>query len=230
MPSPAAPFQLLAISDRRQLPGADVAAWAEDLSAAGVGALLVREKDMDDLPLFRLLLRVRDAFPAPGKLLVSGRADLARAAEADGVHLPARGLPTAAVRRHWRDGPGDLVGRSTHDPQEIESEARSELPPRYVTLSPIYFTPSKATYGPPLGPDALRPAAAAGLPILALGGVDRGRFRELAAHGASGAAGIRLFLNGSADLAETVAEARRCFPPISADTPLSPPSHPSDET
>ena len=49
--------------------------------------------------------------PAAGvRLLVNGRLDVALAAGADGVHLPADGVPVAALRARF--GPGVLIGRS----------------------------------------------------------------------------------------------------------------------
>ena len=79
----------------------------------------------------------------------------------------------------------------------------------YVTFGPVWPTPSKERYGPPLGTGELARAARVGIPVYALGGVMLSRFGEAAAAGAAGVAGIRLF-RGPA-LAEVVAAARQCF-------------------
>ncbi|HEV8240709.1 MAG TPA: thiamine phosphate synthase, partial [Thermoanaerobaculia bacterium] len=90
-------FTLLAISDRRGLGTLTLPAWAEALAAAGVPAVQLREKDLPDRAVYELLRALRRVLPAT-RLLANGRADLAIAAGADGVHLPGDGVPTAALR------------------------------------------------------------------------------------------------------------------------------------
>ena len=192
--------RLLAITDRRSL-DRPLADWLDELAAAGVDGVALREKDLDDRGLFELAKDARRRFT--GLLVVNGRADVALAAGCDGVHLPAAGLPTAALRR--RLGPGPVIGRSTHDPAEVSAAARDGAD--YVTFGPVYPTPSKAAYGPPPGVSGLRRAAAAGLPVLALGGVDGARWAEVRRAGASGMAGIRVFQDKTA-LEKLVAASR----------------------
>ncbi len=197
---------LLAITDLASLAGVEVEAWLGALAAAGVGGVQVRAKDLADRDLLDLVRRTRASLPPSTALLVNGRPDVALVAEADGVHLPADGLPVAVARRlAARLGRELLVGRSTHRPDEVAA-ARDEGAD-YVTFGPVYPTPSKAAYGEPPGLAGLSRAVALGLPVLALGGVSASRLGEVAAAGAAGAAGIRMFLDpGRA--AEVVAAAR----------------------
>jgi thiamine-phosphate pyrophosphorylase len=160
--------------------------WLHAVAAAGVGIVQLREKDLGDRELYELACLARAALPPPIRLVVNGRVDVALAADADGVHLPADGLPVAAVRARF--GPGVLIGRSTHRIEEVE-QAREEGAD-YVTFGPVYASPGK---GPPTGLGELRRATAAGVPVYALGGVTLERFRELAGAGAAGIAAIRLF-------------------------------------
>jgi thiamine-phosphate pyrophosphorylase len=197
-------FRLLAISDRRSLPAGDLAGWLAGLATAGVGAVQIREKDLGDGTLWEITRTARALLPPPLCLLVNGRADVAVAAGADGVHLPADGLPVAALRRRF--GPGLLLGVSTHDPAEV-ARARDEGAD-YATFGPVWETPGK---GPSTGTAALARAAAAGLPVFALGGVTIPRFGEVAAAGAAGVAAIRLFQR-PALLREAVEAARFWFP------------------
>ena len=78
----------------------------------------------------------------------------------------------------------------------------------YATFSPVWDSPGK---GAAAGMRELARAAAAGLPVLALGGVTIERFAEVAAAGAAGVAAIRLFQRPS-DLRAAVEAARRSFP------------------
>lgn len=195
--------RLLAISDRRSLPDGDLLSWITDLAAAAHGvaggalapllAVQLREKDLDDPALYELAVAVRERLPAPLRLIVNGRPDVALAAGADGVHLPSTGLSVAAVAGRWGTPAGGplLVGVSTHRPEEVG--AAGEAGADYATFGPLRPTPSKAGHGPPPGIDGLAAAARHGLPLLALGGVGAGELEEVYAAGAFGASGIRCF-------------------------------------
>ncbi len=170
-----APFRLLAISQLATLPGAGgrgeaALAWFAALAAAGVDGLQLREKHLDDLDQCQLARSARAAFPPPAVLLVNGRADVALAAGAAGVHLPADGVPAGAVRTHF--GSGLLIGVSTHRLEEVERARRDGAD--YVVFGPVYPTPAKAGHGAPAGTRALARAAALGIPVYALGGVTLG--------------------------------------------------------
>jgi thiamine-phosphate pyrophosphorylase len=197
---PTPTFELLAISDRTFL-DIPLPEWFGRLAAAGVRAVQIREKDLDDRAVYELARQAR-AFLST--VLVNGRLDLALAAGADGAHLPADGVPVTALRRRF---PGALLGVSTHGVEEVERAMRDGAD--YVTFGPVWPTPSKERYGPPLGIGELARAARVGIPVYALGGVMLSRFGEAAAAGAAGVAGIRLF-QGSA-LEEAVFAARQCF-------------------
>ena len=212
MPAPG--FKALVISDRTTLPGGDLAAWLAALATAvtetGTAetlALQLREKDLADRDLYELALRARAALPPPARLLVNGRIDVALAAGADGVHLPADGPPTAALRSRF--GPDVLLGISTHSVDEVVRARRDGAD--YVVFGPVYPTPGKPRFGPPPGAAGLARAAGAGIPVYALGGVTLDRLGEVASAGAAGVAGIRLFQT-PADLATVLRAVRRSFP------------------
>jgi thiamine-phosphate pyrophosphorylase len=209
------PFRLLAISSlaavRPSTPAASLAAagaWFAALAQAGVDAVQLREKALADRPLLALAQAARAALGRSTCLLVNGRADIALAAGADGVHLPADGLPAAALRarlgsRHL------LVGVSTHSLAEVEQAQRDGAD--YVVFGPVWATPGKAAAERAAGPAALARAAAGGIPVYALGGVTLDRLAEAAAAGAAGAAAIRLF-QGDTPLEQVVEAARAAFP------------------
>jgi thiamine-phosphate pyrophosphorylase len=202
-------FSLLAISDRAGLRtlGIDPADWLRALGAetGGTAAVQIREKDLDDRDLHALARLARTLLPPPIPLLVNGRLDIALAAGADGVHLPADGVPAAPLRARFGAGGAPLlIGRSTHSVAEVE-RARDEGAD-YATFGPVYASPGK---GAPTGLAELARAAATGLPVYALGGVTLDRFGELAAAGAAGIAAIRLFQSVDGTNLMTVARAAR---------------------
>ena len=156
-------------------------------------AVQLREKDLGGRALLGLARALRRACDEAGQLLiVNDRIDVALAAGADGVHLPSAGIPVAEARHLL--GPEAIIGRSCHSRAEVEAALAGGA--SYATFSPIYDTPSKREYGAPLGVEALREAAALGLPLVALGGIDAGRAREVRAAGAAGVAAIRAWLVG----------------------------------
>lgn len=183
--------------------------WVDRLAGAGVEAVQIREKTISDRRLLEMVRAAVEASAGRLRVLVNGRFDLAAAAAADGVHLPADGLPTAAVRREL--GPTALLGRSTHRREEIVRAAEEGAD--YVTFGPVYATPAKARFGPPQGLEALSAACSHGLPVLAIGGVDDGRLADLAAAGCRGVAAIRLFQTSDEELAQTLGTLRERFAP-----------------
>lgn len=140
------------------------------------------------------------------RLLVNDRADIARAAGADGVHLTTRSLEARVVRRTF--GEDFLIGVSAHSLAEA-SDARREGAD-FATFGPVFDTPSKRAYGQPTGLVALEEAAHAlsPFPLLALGGITLDNARDTLRAGAHGLAAIRLF-NDAHALQERVARLSR---------------------
>ncbi|MES1241706.1 MAG: thiamine phosphate synthase [Acidobacteriota bacterium] len=202
---PAPTFDLLAISDLPSL-AEPFTEWLRRLSEAGVRALQVREKTLDDRAVLELAREARAVLPV---VLVNGRLDIALAAGGIGgigAHLPADGVPIGALRRRF--GEGVMLGRSTHTVEEVEAALREGAD--YAVFGPVYPTPSKERFGLPRGLEELARAARLPIPVYALGGVTLSRFGELAQTGAAGVAGIRLFQEP--DLTEIARRARRFFP------------------
>jgi len=194
---------LYLVTDRRLVPDGDLPrALATSLEGADAGARVavqLREKDLSGRELEDLARALVPICAGAGALLlVNDRADVARAVGANGVHLPTDGLPPAEVRGWWPDA---VIGCSAHSLDEVR--AARDGGADFATFGPVWETPSKAVYGPPVGLEALGGAAALGLPLLAIGGITRDRVAPALAAGATGIACIRAVL-GAADLAEAV--------------------------
>jgi thiamine-phosphate pyrophosphorylase len=160
----------------------------------GSAALQLRDRGANGRDLLALARALREVAGRAGQLLlVNDRVDVALAAGADGVHLPAAGIPAAEARRLL--GPERLVAVSCHSADDV-ARARG-AGADFATFGPLFDTPSKRPYGAPVGLGRLREAAALGLPLVGLGGVDAGNAGEVARAGASGVAAIRAWLDAA---------------------------------
>lgn len=124
-------------------------------------------------------------------MLVNDRLDVALATGADGVHLRTTSLPVSEVRRTFANF---LIGVSTHS--LAEARAAEEGGADFIVCGPVYETPSKREFGPPLCLEKLAEVCrAVTIPVLALGGIKGSNFRRALDAGAAGIAGIGLFQN-----------------------------------
>lgn len=186
-------MKVLYVTDRAAVGDARIERVLEALG--GTPGLLVqlREKTGTDRDVLAAARSARAALGPSVPLFVNRRLDVALAAGADGVHLPADGLPPKRVRS--ASPRGFRLGVSTHSPAQAAHaiEEGADL----VVLGPIFDTPSKASFGPPLGTQALAALpkrASHGADVFAIGGIDESRLGELVpfADRISGVAAIRL--------------------------------------
>lgn len=160
--------------------------------AAEISLIQIREKNLPARLVYELTSEaVKLTKNSKTKLLVNDRADVALAANADGVHLTASSLPPEIVRSLL--GADLIIGVSAHSAAEVEAAKRGGA--NFAVFGPVFTTPSKIKYGAPQGIEKLREAVAAveDFPVLALGGIDETNYAEVL-RVADGFAAIR-FLN-----------------------------------
>jgi thiamine-phosphate pyrophosphorylase len=181
-------FDLYVITDRQQSAGRSLLTVVEAALHGGARAFQLREKDLPPRDLYPLALEMRQLTQAYGaRLLINDRVDVALAVDADGVHLTTTSLPARVARQLL--GPNRLLGVSTHN--LAEAQVAAEDGSDFLVFGPVFFTPSKAPYGQPVGLDALRAVrAAVRLPILAIGGIKKANLDQVLAAGADGIAVI----------------------------------------
>ena len=187
-------MKALWVTDRGAPGGDRIDEVLQALRGARQLSVEIREKNATDREVVDLARRARESLGPDVPLSVNRRFDLALAAGAGGVHLPADGLPPARVRantpRAFR------VGVSTHS--AAEAAAAIEEGADVVVIGPVFSTPSKERYGPPLGTSEIErlPALASHhAEVFAIGGITEERLEELDAlrDRLSGVAAVRMF-------------------------------------
>jgi thiamine-phosphate pyrophosphorylase len=188
----------LYVTDRAAIGEERLLQVLQALAGAPVSVEL-REKDAEDRDVLRLAAAARDRLGAMVPLSVNRRFDIALAAGAGGVHLPADGLPLSRVRAHTPRG--FRIGVSTHAAEEASAAIAAGAD--VVVIGPIFDTPSKRSYGAPLGPaalEALPRVDSHACEVFAIGGIGEGNLDALEPYRdrITGIAGIRIFQEATA--------------------------------
>jgi thiamine-phosphate pyrophosphorylase len=173
----------------------DLAQFADAVLAGGVDIIQLRDKGSAGEQRFGPL-EVRaelaaceilaDAARRHGALFaVNDRADIARAASADVLHLGQSDLPLGVAREIV--GPARLLGLSTHDSAQVAAAAVSEAD--YFCVGPCWPTPTKPGRAAP-GLQLVRAASQLvsalenDKPWFAIGGIDAQRLPDVLEAGA----------------------------------------------
>ena len=172
------------------------AGWTpRDLAAAyvqgGARFLQIRAKHAPSGWLLDLAETVVTMGRSIGALVVvNDRADVARLADASGVHLGQDDLAPAAARGIV--GAECLIGLSTHTVGQLDAAVLEPID--YVAIGPVFGTVSKATgydaVGLPLVREAAARARRRGIPLVAIGGITLDRAADVLDAGADAIAVI----------------------------------------
>jgi thiamine-phosphate pyrophosphorylase len=200
------------ITDRTAFPGDERSRRSRlldkiaEAASNGVDYIQLREKDLPARELELLAHEAMGIFKQqrrgenqnPAALLINSRTDIALAASAAGVHLPAGDISTQDVLATWHRGAGALareisapiISVSCHSVAEVKQAQADGA--TIAVFAPVFE--KKDTPGiPPAGLESLREACQARIPVLALGGVTFANAKSCLDAGATGIAAIRLF-------------------------------------
>ena len=195
--------RLLVVTDRHQTHRRPLVPLLQRVLTAVAPAIQLRERDLSARELVTLAREVQAVTASRrAQLLINDRIDVALALEGVGVHLRSNSLPVSVARQML--GTQRLLGISAHSVEEAVQGASQGAD--YIVLGPIYETPSKQLFSPPLGIHTLEKACRlVRIPIIGIGGVTSARAHEMRRAGAFGAAVITAIL-GATDVESAARE------------------------
>lgn len=168
-------LRLVAVTDE---PDPDLSAWIERVASAvrgGATSVQVRAKHAASRTVLDAVRQLVAILPVP--VLVNDRADIAIMAGAAGVHLGSDDIPVATVRA-LAPAPF-IIGASVGSRAELDAAGGAD----YVGIGPAFLSASKTDAGSPLLlgeiEELARQARLAGVPAIAIGGIDATNVRSV---------------------------------------------------
>lgn len=201
MTKPSVDFNLYLVTDRKNTRGRELSRVVEEALRGGVKAVQLRGKDLTSRDLYAIAYELRKLTAHhDARLFINDRIDIALAVGADGVHLGTSSIPVHRARKILGDK--QLIGVSCHN--RISALNAQEKGADFITFGPVFYTPSKAAYGDPVGVDKLAEIIELlRIPVYALGGVNRKNVSQVIEAGAHGIALISAILAADDPYAET---------------------------
>jgi thiamine-phosphate pyrophosphorylase len=164
---------------------------------AGIRLIQLRAKSWAGGPLLELTEKaLAKARPVDARIIVNDRADIARLADADGVHVGQDDLSAGDVRRIV--GSERVVGLSTHSPAQVIAACGE--PVDYIAIGPVFESATRMAVATPVGEDGIAHAvrlAGARLPVVAIGGITVDNAPKAIAAGAVAVAAIAGLLDSN---------------------------------
>lgn len=182
---------LCLVTDRRVCPPDELPGRVSAAVEGGVNIVQLRDKEIPGAALLELSEQLRSVIAGRALLLINERADVAVAAQADGVQLGEAAMPTAAVRTIM--GNRATIGRSVHSVPGASDAAESGAD--FLLVGTMFATNSHPGEEPS-GPELLTRIASAGIaiPMLGIGGINEHNAGAVISAGAHGVAVITSIL------------------------------------
>jgi len=179
-------LRLYLVTDRTLCGGRSLEEVVGAAIEGGVTMVQLREKDAPTGEFVALARRLKTLLaPAGIPLIINDRADVALAADADGLHIGQSDMAYDDARRLL--GPNKIIGLSVENMEDVERAGALDVD--YIGISPVYGTPTKQDTAQPFGLEGLRKAVAQTLhPTVAIGGMNASTIGDVIEAGAEGVA------------------------------------------
>jgi len=157
---------------------------AEKAIAAGIPSIQYREKEKSSEEMLAECQKLKSTCAGKALFFINDNAELALAAEADGIHLGQDDLPLAEAREKL---PNAIIGITVHNIEEAKkAEAEGA---DYVSVSPVFHTDTKADAGEQVGLEMVRKVKdSVSVPVMGIGGINSGNAKSVIEAGADSVA------------------------------------------
>lgn len=173
------------------------------LAAGGAPLIQIRDKHVSARSFYEAAREVISFAHSAGiKILINDRVDIAIAVGADGVHLGQDDLPAELARKLL--GEDAIIGFSTHSLGQ--ATAAMALPVDYIATGPVFATTTKKNPDLVIGTETVRTVSEAigGMPLVAIGGINRDNYSTVLEAGASSVAIVGDLLKDPDRITETL--------------------------
>ncbi len=174
-------WKLYIVLDRELIGSQDPVEIVKAVAAGGGTVIQWRDKKGNMQEAIKVVSQLKEDSSLKNiNIIINDRVDLTLAAGADGVHLGQNDLPLLQARKLLGEG---IIGASTHSEEEaLQAEKEGA---DYVSLGPIFPTPTKEDAGSPLGVRKIEEVKKAiRIPLVAIGGINETNIEEVIAAGA----------------------------------------------
>ncbi|MBO5600347.1 MAG: thiamine phosphate synthase [Candidatus Methanomethylophilus sp.] len=179
-------FELYAITDRKMLGDVSEVEAARLCFEGGADVVQLRMKDTDGGEMLEKAKAIQEIAQQYCKFfIVNDRLDIAVLAGADGVHLGQTDIPVQEARRLVGDEM--IIGVSASTVEEAVKAVDDGAD--YIGVGSIFNTSTKPDADQGIGLDTLMDICqAVDVPVVAIGGINKGNIRDVIRAGADGAA------------------------------------------
>ena len=179
-------FELYAITDRKMLGDVSEVEAARLCFEGGADVVQLRMKDTDGGEMLEKAKAIQEIAQQYCKFFIfNDRLDIAVLAGADGVHLGQTDIPVQEARRLVGDEM--IIGVSASTVEEAVKAVDDGAD--YIGVGSIFNTSTKPDADQGIGLDTLMEICqAVDVPVVAIGGINKGNIRDVIRAGADGAA------------------------------------------
>jgi thiamine-phosphate pyrophosphorylase len=188
-------LSLYLVTDRPLSLGRDMEWIVEEAVKGGVTLVQLREKDCSTRQFIELAIQLKQRL-APYKvpLIINDRADVAMAADTDGLHIGQSDMPYEIARQLL--GYKKIIGLSVENIDQVYQANKLDLD--YIGISPVFSTQTKTNTAQPFGLDGIRKVMAITKhPSVAIGGINCDNASAIIQAGANGIAVVSAICSAS---------------------------------
>ena len=179
-------LSLYLVTDRSLSLDRDMEWIVEEAVKGGVTMVQLREKECSTRDFIELAIRLKQKLaPYNVPLIINDRADVALAANADGLHIGQSDMQCNMARQLL--GADKIIGLSVENMEQVYESNNMDVD--YIGISPVFSTATKTDTALPFGLEGIRDVMAiCNHPAVAIGGINLTNIREIMAAGAHGIA------------------------------------------